>query len=108
MLSFGASLKVRASAAALLAGAALGTLAAPAFAADLSLKDTPVAAVPGGDKFEWTGYVQGVSDYVFRGISQTRRDPMAQGGLDGTYGMFYVGTFVSGVNFNDKHASRKR
>lgn len=104
MLSFGASLKARAGAA-LLASAALGSLAAPAYAADLSLKDTPVAAAPGGDKFEWTGYVQGTTDYIFRGISQTRRDPTVQGGLDGAYGMFYVGTFVSGVNFNDKFNS---
>jgi uncharacterized protein (TIGR02001 family) len=103
MLRFSAGLKSRVGAV-LLTGAALGFSIAPAFAADLSLKDTPVAA-PGGDKFEWTGYVQGTSDYIFRGISQTRREPTVQGGLDGTYGMFYIGTFVSGVNFNDKLAS---
>jgi uncharacterized protein (TIGR02001 family) len=81
-----------------------GLSVTPAFAADLSFKDTPLAA-PGGNKFEWTGYVQGTSDYVFRGISQNRRDPAAQAGLDGTYGMFYVGTFFSNVNFNDKAAA---
>jgi uncharacterized protein (TIGR02001 family) len=66
------------------------------FAADLSYKDTPVV----GDQFAWTGYVQATSDYVFRGLSQNRREPAAQGGLDATYGMFYIGTFASSVNFD--------
>ncbi len=79
-----------------LAGAAVAVTATAGFAADLSFKDTPDT----GDKFEWTGYVQGTTDYVFRGISQDRRQPAAQGGLDGTYGIFYIGTFTSTVNFD--------
>ncbi len=80
----------------LMASTAVAMFAAPAFASDLSYKDTPLA----GGGIEWSAYVQGTSDYVFRGISQNRREPALQGGLDVTYGMFYVGTFLSGVNFD--------
>jgi uncharacterized protein (TIGR02001 family) len=75
-------------------------VAAAAFAQDVSLKDAAAA----GDRLEWSAYVQGTSDYVLRGISQTRREPTVQGGVDATYGMFYVGTFISGVNFKDSYA----
>lgn len=84
----------------MLAGAAFVMSATPGFA-DGSLKDAPAT----GDKLEWSGYVQGTNDYVFRGISQYRREPTLQGGLDVSYGMFYVGTFVSGVDFRDKNLS---
>jgi uncharacterized protein (TIGR02001 family) len=83
--------------ASLLAGAAL-LIAGPAFAADLgggSLKDAPVAA----DAWTATGYIQGTNDYIFRGQSQTRRDPAIQGGADIGYGWFYAGTFLSNVDF---------
>src|ERR1700754_4945037 len=71
--------------------------AAPGFAADLSLKDEPAAdIIPfGGSKVDITGYVQGTSDYVFRGLSQTERGPAAQGGADDTDGMWDLGTFLS-------------
>jgi uncharacterized protein (TIGR02001 family) len=71
------------------------------------MKDTPAAVADSGDKLEWTGYVQGTTDYVFRGISQDRRQPAAQGGLDATYGMFYVGTFASTVDFDVPWATSK-
>ena len=61
------------------AGAMLGMLATPAFAADLgnvSLKDTPVA----GDKLTWTANAGMMSDYIFRGISQNGRDPSGTAG----------------------------
>jgi uncharacterized protein (TIGR02001 family) len=83
--------------ASLLAGAAL-LIAGPAFAADLSggsLKDAPAAA----DSWTATGYIQGTNDYIFRGLSQTRRDPAIQGGADIGYGWFYAGTFLSNVDF---------
>lgn len=86
--------------ASLLAGAALLITAAPAFAADLgrgSLKDAPAAA----ESWTATGYVQGASDYIFRGQSQTRRDPAIQGGADIGYGWFYAGTFISNVDFKN-------
>lgn len=82
----------------LLAGAAL-LVAGPAFAADLGggMKDAPAAAA---DSWTATGYVQGTNDYIFRGMSQTRRDPAIQGGADIGYGWFYAGTFLSNVNFD--------
>jgi uncharacterized protein (TIGR02001 family) len=82
-----------------LAGAAVAVTATTGYAADLSYKDTPVA----GDKFEWTANIGGTSDYIFRGISQNRRDPALQGGVDVTYGMFYAGAWASGVNFDTEN-----
>lgn len=42
-----------------------------------------------------------VSDYVFRGFSQTNQDPALQGGVDGTFGSFYAGAWASNVDFGD-------
>ena len=44
------------------------------------------------------------SDYVFRGISQTDRDPALQGGFDYAFGDsgFYIGTWGSNVDFQDR------
>ncbi len=42
------------------------------------------------------------SDYSFRGVSQTTRDPAIQGGFDATWDSgFYIGTWASNVNFGD-------
>lgn len=43
------------------------------------------------------------SDYVFRGVSQTLREPALQGGLDYSFGDsgFYIGTWGSNVDFGD-------
>ncbi len=43
------------------------------------------------------------SDYVFRGVSQTNRDPALQGGADYKFGSsgWYVGVWGSNVDFND-------
>jgi uncharacterized protein (TIGR02001 family) len=40
------------------------------------------------------------SDYIFRGFSQTRKNPALQGGVDLTYGIAYAGIWASGLNFN--------
>jgi uncharacterized protein (TIGR02001 family) len=43
-----------------------------------------------------------VSDYVFRGASQTGEDPAIQGGVDATFGGgFYAGAWASTVDFGD-------
>ncbi len=43
-----------------------------------------------------------VSDYVFRGISQSQEDPTVQGGFDWAHESgFYLGTWASGVDFVD-------
>jgi uncharacterized protein (TIGR02001 family) len=51
--------------------------------------------------FTVTGNVGIVSDYVFRGISQTQEDPAIQGGVDVTSGIFYGGLWASSVDFGD-------
>ena len=42
-----------------------------------------------------------VSDYVFRGASQTDENPAIQGGVDATFGSFYAGAWASNVDFGD-------
>ena len=41
------------------------------------------------------------SDYVFRGVSQTQKDPAISGGVDVTAGSFYAGAWASNVDFGD-------
>ncbi len=41
------------------------------------------------------------SDYVFRGYSQTLEDPQVFGGADLAIGQFYVGAWVSNVDFGN-------
>ena len=49
---------------------------------------------------EFSGEVAVVSDYVFRGVSQTSEDPALQLGLDFAFESgFYVGTWASNVDF---------
>lgn len=43
-----------------------------------------------------------VSDYVFRGVSQTGEDPAVQGGVDANWGSFYAGAWASAVDFGDE------
>ena len=72
-------------------GAALTALAPVAAAAQDS-------AMPG----TFTGNVAIVSDYVFRGVTQSNQDPAVQGGLDWDSGAgFYVGTWASSIEFGD-------
>lgn len=53
--------------------------------------------------------VEFVTDYLYRGISQTERRPAVQGGFDYAYdaGLFeaYAGTWASNVNFDDDDAA---
>ena len=42
-----------------------------------------------------------VSDYAFRGVSQTLEDPALQAGVDVTHGIFYTGAWASNVDFGD-------
>jgi uncharacterized protein (TIGR02001 family) len=67
--------------------------------------DTAAAETPAAEKAEsnLTWNLALTSDYVFRGISQTDRDPALQGGFDYAFGEsgFYVGTWGSNVDFQD-------
>ncbi len=52
--------------------------------------------------FEISANVALVSDYRFRGISQTGKDAAIQGGFDATFEPgFYIGTWASSVDFGD-------
>lgn len=62
-----------------------------------SVKDAKPADAGRQLAFSWNIGV--TSDYIFRGISQNRRDPAAQGGFDVTYGIAYAGVWASDVNF---------
>ena len=50
-------------------------------------------------KFTWSFNIDGTSDYIFRGISQTDNDPAIQGGLDASYGILYAGWWASQLDF---------
>ncbi len=77
-----------------LSGAALADGEEPQYSA-------PPPPVDEGRKFTYSFNLAGTSDYVFRGISQTLNDPTIQGGADITYGIFYAGTWLSGLDFGN-------
>jgi len=68
---------------------------------DAAAAETPAAEEPASN-LTWNLGV--TSDYVFRGISQTDRDPALQGGFDYAFGDsgFYIGTWGSNVDFQDR------
>ncbi|MBS1160555.1 MAG: hypothetical protein H6R15_2974 [Proteobacteria bacterium] len=73
----------------LIALALVGAFAAPAFAADAPASPHTV-----------TGNVMLASDYIFRGISQTQRQPAIQGGFDYSHASgLYAGTWASNVGW---------
>ncbi len=61
------------------------------------------AAIGAGSAAHAEGTVSGnvalVSDYMFRGISQTDGNPAIQGGFDYSNGLFYAGVWGSNVDF---------
>lgn len=57
------------------------------------------AAAQDGPSVSWNAGI--VSDYVFRGYSQTNQDPAVFGGVDVTAGNFYAGAWASNVDFGD-------
>lgn len=70
-------------------------------AAEAPAADAPAAEEEAASNLSWNLAV--TSDYVFRGISQTDREPALQGGLDYAFGDsgFYVGVWGSNVDFAD-------
>ena len=75
----------------LLTVALLAALSAPAFAQDAEEASSPVSFNLGI-----------VSDYAFRGVSQTNEGPALQGGIDYAHDSgFYLGTWASTVDFVD-------
>jgi len=56
-------------------------------------------ALPGAAYADLAFNVGAVSDYRYRGISQTRLKPAVQGGIDYSIGGFYVGTWASTIKW---------
>jgi uncharacterized protein (TIGR02001 family) len=77
--------------------AALMLLAAPAFADGYrgSLKDPPKPE----ERCKYSANVDIATEYVFRGISQTKEGPAIQGGFDATCGIFYAGVWASNLDW---------
>lgn len=57
------------------------------------------AAAPAATELEVAYNIGAVSDYRYRGISQTRLQPAVQGGVDLTYGAWYAGAWASNVKW---------
>ena len=68
-------------------------------AAAAALLAASSAAAQDGAQVAWNVGV--VSDYVFRGFTQTDEGPALQGGVDLTAGSFYAGAWASNVDFGD-------
>ena len=77
--------------------AAVLLLAGPAFADGYrgSLKDTPKPE----ERCKHSANVDIATEYVFRGISQTKEGPAIQGGYDLTCGIFYAGVWASNLDW---------
>jgi uncharacterized protein (TIGR02001 family) len=69
----------------------------------------PAEAAAEAPAISLTGNVGITTDYAFRGISQTLREPALQGGVDlvGPYGM-YAGVWGSSLNFGEDLAAGPR
>ena len=68
-------------------------------AAAAALLAASSASAQNGPQVAWN--VGLVSDYVFRGFSQTDEEPALQAGVDLTAGSFYAGAWASSVDFGD-------
>lgn len=77
------------------------TLAAAALLVSTAISTAAIAE--DGSPHVTSGNVSMVSDYVFRGVSQTAEKPTVQGGFDYEYTPWgvYAGTWGSGVDFTD-------
>jgi uncharacterized protein (TIGR02001 family) len=73
-------------------------VAAGVAATSLIALAAPATAQSGPD---FSFNIGAVSDYVFRGASQTDEDAAVQGGVDMTVGSFYAGVWASNVDFGD-------
>jgi len=81
---------------ALATAAVLAAIAGPvtAFA-----EDAPAGTTPAADASPLSFNVGAVSDYRYRGISQTKMKPALQGGADYAAGPVYVGTWLSTIKW---------
>jgi len=57
-----------------------------------------LAGSASAEEFTYTFNVAGTSDYIFRGFSQSQRDPTLEIGADAAYGIGYIGIWAAGIN----------
>lgn len=81
-------------------GASIAAQCGVAQAADLA---APAAAAEEESLFDVAFGIAGLTDYRFRGISQTKRDPSVQGYVEvSALDWFYAGVWASNVNFPER------
>jgi uncharacterized protein (TIGR02001 family) len=80
-------------------GVALLALAGAAAADGYEVSSKDAAPAAEGRKLTWSITLGATTDYVFRGISLSDEEPAAQGSIDMSYGIFYLG--VWGSNLDD-------
>lgn len=68
-------------------------------AAAAALLTAGAASAQSAPEVAWN--IGAVSDYVFRGYTQSNENPAIQGGVDANFGSFYVGAWASSVDFGD-------
>ena len=75
-----------------------------AFAATPAFAQEPDGPAGGTGGFDISATATIVSDYRFRGVSQSGRDPAAQGSVDISYHGFYAGVWASSIaRYADTH-----
>ena len=78
----------------------VASLVATALSAGTALAQTPAAPAAPASDHTLTGNVGLYSQYIFRGLTQTNRDPAIQGGFDyGHSSGFYAGTWASNISW---------
>jgi len=83
------------------AGIALFAISGTAAADGYEYSAPAAEAVDEGRKFTYSFNLGVVSDYIYRGFSQSDRDPVMQGGIDVAYGIAYLGWWASGIDFGN-------
>ena len=76
---------------------ALAALLATATASPAFAQDDAQEPAGGDGGFDISATVTGVSDYRFRGVSESDRDPALQGSVDISYHGFYAGAWASSI-----------
>ncbi len=81
----------------LLRRAALAAFGLAAFAATPAFAQDEDEAIEEAGGFDITATATIVSDYRFRGVSSSDRDPALQGSIDVSWGGFYAGVWASSI-----------
>src|SRR3977135_2089821 len=87
---------------------AIGLAAEPAPAEATAPPTTAAATPPPTPEHTITGNVGLFSQYIFRGLTQTNRNPAVQGGFDYAHSSgLYAGTWASNISWLRENASTR-